>query len=395
MKKYKSLLFLFFYIPLYSSAQVDYYIKDTTTFIGNISIVNQGDKLNALSLKFRMNDSLVEFSPDEIREYGFKNGVVYRSFRINVNGESKTYFFKRLYKGTTNLYYLKTKERGEEFFITKHDSLGLKILPPDKSKYTQILKETLTECETIINDLPSVSLNKAHLNRLFIDYHECHGYPHPRTRFGLYLGLTSTKYAANDFTTLLHIIDFKNSIRLMAGGFLDIPLGKGNFSFHPELYGRYIGAVYSKQGIILDDNISNNPTQIGPVGTSPSSIILDYDMVINHTSLSLPLLLRYNFYRPETSLFFEGGPLYSRTIKDNSTFFLYENLKDEVIYHTPLPPYFLKNQFGYALGGGAIIKYGSNSSIYSALRYSQFYNLGNEVMPLNFSEIHLHVGLMF
>jgi hypothetical protein len=372
MKAYLLLLLILLSF-LASKAQPDYFIKDTTTFIGNISIEPRSPKSSALSLQLTRNDSVLTFSPDEVSEYGVKNGDIYRSFTVTVEGVSKSYFFKRLFEGSVNLYYLKTQERGEEFFITRYDSLGLQQLPPEKEKFTSILEETLTGCDGISKNISNTSLTKAQLVRLFKEYQNCRGYPHPRARYGLYLGLASVKYSASGISSAFDVVDFSNTTRFMGGVFLDFPLGKGNFTFHPELNGRHIGAVFS------DEEASSG-----------------YDMVIHHTSLSLPLLLRYNLYRPKVTSFFEGGLILSHSLQDKSILYQYQRLLGTRIdYSLYSSPHLLKNQYGYAMGAGIISKYSEKFSLYSAVRYNQYYTLGDWTQKLNFSEIQFHIGLMF
>jgi hypothetical protein len=91
-------------------------------------------KSSEITCKFRhSNGKTVDYSPDEIAEFGFKNNKVYISKKIN----GKKIFFEYLVKGNLNLYSLKEKKK-ERYFI-ENELYGISEL---KLLYETIYGET-------------------------------------------------------------------------------------------------------------------------------------------------------------------------------------------------------------------------------------------------------------
>ena len=62
-------------------------------------------KTNAQFIMVKSGDMETKYTPDQITEYGFKDGPVYKSKNISVSGQPKRVFLERIERGKLTLYY--------------------------------------------------------------------------------------------------------------------------------------------------------------------------------------------------------------------------------------------------------------------------------------------------
>jgi len=153
---------------------------------------------------------------------------------------------------------------------------------------------------------------------------------------------------------------------------MDIPIRVSNFSLHSEIYYRRYGTSQSfdKAG-------------------------LSYDLVINSSTICFPLLVRYSLLSKKISPYFQAGPIYSRTIKNEGTLFQYNTVKNNTYISIIDSPILQENMGGFSIGSGMILQLGSKYACFGDISYNKFYNFEKVNRLLNLSEITLRIGLIF
>jgi len=75
-----------------------------------------------ISYKKHKNSERQELLPNEIKEYGLRDGKSsYKSFEISIDGNIKSVFLKSVILNGTNYYYY--KEKGLQMFFIEQDDL--------------------------------------------------------------------------------------------------------------------------------------------------------------------------------------------------------------------------------------------------------------------------------
>jgi hypothetical protein len=368
-------LWIFFlatvFIPVIATAQFDYYTTDSIKTHG-IKLIDGGDYANSRVCQVKRGDEIVNYFPDEISEYGFKNGRIYVSFPVLSDGKITRYFFKRLVDGKINFYYLGAERGIGNFFILEEGNTFLTELPKKNTEFADLLKNVTSDCRSVAGNIPFVRYNEYSLSRFVKYYNSCDMRPLPRLKYGFLSGINAMKFSAIEKASIFSAPEYKNVWNLSVGAFVDIPVLSSNFSLHPEMW-------YSEDCI---------------------SVAFDYletgnDLVINYSSISFPFLVRYSFLNTNISPYFQGGPVYSRALKNESTLYGYESIGNSIYIDVINSEVMQNNLFGFSLGSGIISKYGSKYSWLSEIRYTNYYNLESESKILNLSKITFAVGLIF
>ena len=121
MKKHRLFLFLGL-LPLQIFAQNTYYTLDSTTYV-NSEVNDRGDHSNALYCYVENKGAEIAYTPDRVSEYGFSDGRIYKAFTVNVNGQTKKYFFEKLTNGDITIWYIHLKGDIKRFYVDENDLL--------------------------------------------------------------------------------------------------------------------------------------------------------------------------------------------------------------------------------------------------------------------------------
>jgi hypothetical protein len=349
--------------------QKGYYSTDSITFSG-IDLVDGSIKMNQRFCQIKKGEEILKYSPYEVKEYGFQNGLTYKSFEIKLNDQVTRYFLERVIEGKINLYLLRT-EGGVKYYM-ETDRSGLEELPAINDEYRDLLAIRVSDSPEALHNIPFVRLKKHNLIRLIKDYNNDYIRLFPRIQYGFTIGITSDKLSAVDKESLYSIPDYKSDLSISAGAFIDLPVNASNFSFHPEVY-------YKRNGTSKAFDQGNT----------------SHDLVINYSCINIPLLFRYSILKDKLSPYFQGGPVYSRIIKNESALYEYRSVDNNIYIDVINSPVLQKNRGGFSVGSGVISNYESKYSWFAELRYSKFYNLKQENKLINHSEFSLGIGLLF
>lgn len=100
MMKYLYILFLIVFFPILAFGQNEYFSTDSITSTG-IKLIDGGDLINSKLCQVKKGDKIIEYTPYEVKEFGFKDGRVYVSKEIQVSDSTIKVFLERLYEGKT------------------------------------------------------------------------------------------------------------------------------------------------------------------------------------------------------------------------------------------------------------------------------------------------------
>ena len=330
-------------------------------------------KENALFIRAKEGNKITKYSPDDLTGYQLKNGKTFRSFNVEINGQSKRYFFERLFRGKINLYYLNVESDVNKFYITESDSLPLLPIPEKSEELVEFFNRYVQNCPQAIRNIEHVKLERNLLKRFFRDYHNCSASPLPRLRYGFALGLAADKFASVEHGGILAIPNYKYDVGLFGGAFIDVPIGSGNLSLQPGIYFKRSGNSVAFDGFEVS-----------------------YDLISSYSSLTLPILLKYTFLSANNSPFLTIGPVFSRVVKKEILLYEYRLIKNDVYIDFNDMPALANNQGGISIGGGMIFKYGSTHSLFGEFRFSKLHSIFPQRKEvLNVNEALLTFGMLF
>jgi len=369
-----TLIFFFFLASIVSFGQNSYYLKKESTSLGiNLEVTNEVE--NSKFCNVYLGDSLVKYTPYEVSEYGFEQGIVYLSKEIKLNGEKKRVFLKRLHQGKMSLFYY--RDKGLRTFFIEKDSSVLMELPKKDSANKNFRMNLLTftdDCPFVENCIPFVEYRKHSLTKFIRRYNECEDRSFKYSRYGLtigygFAGLIKPSSVKN---ALINNFDLKYDGGITWGLFGDFPILNSSFSLNTELFFSKYGYSSSK---IIDD--------------------VDMDLVINVSSIKMPIMIRYKLTGRKLSPFLNAGAIFVRNVQLDER--LYEaTITDNVIRINDNPDYsFIPvNQLGYTAGTGLEYRLNSRNSLFFELRYSKLLQYSNTDY-LNTSEFNLMTSINF
>lgn len=350
------IIFLITFLPIISFGQSEYFSTDSSTYVG-IKLINGGDLINSQLCQVEKRDTVITYTPYEVKEYGFKDGRVYISKEIQIADSSKRVFLERLHRGETTLFYYKGKGV-KTFFIQKDSTLFVEVPKQNTAKedYSKQLLDLTKDCSNVSDACKLVSYNKKSLSRFITRYNLCELKPFPHFRYGVLIGYEFSKLITSDEENKnLKYFDYKYDGGFSVGLFIDNPILVSDFSLHVEFF-------LSKHGYSYHKLVDNK----------------DVDFVANYTSLNVPLLVRYAYPSNKIRPFINVGINGTYFIKNET--FLYETAINETtieINDTGITSMISDFQLGYVIGGGFEYKLNYKNSLFFELRYCNQYKQGN------------------
>ncbi len=362
--------------PAIAFGQTDYYMKDTLVAVG-IKLVDNGNLENSKFCQVKNKKGIIKYSPDEIDEYGFKDGRVYVSKEIQVSDSVKKFFLLRLAEGETTLYSLSGTGK-KRFFIEKDSSklFELQKFDPenDHRSFNDYLVGFSSDCPQVNDAAKLVSYNNGSLTKFIRRYNNCDGRPFPHFKYGAMLGLELTRLIPTSVeeNAYLKLFDFKYDAGYSFGLFIDHPILVSDFSLHLEAY-------YSQHRFQLYQHSNGN----------------DYDFAGNLSSIKVPLMIRYTYPTNKIRPFLNAGGIFSFAIENRYS--IYEATIGEGVIEIDRineSPQFDTSQMGYTLGAGIEYKLNYRQSLFFELRTNKLYGFSGP-KALNSSEIYFTTGINF
>jgi len=353
---YSSILICLF--PFLGIAQSDYILIDSTLHVG-VSMINQGTNENSRSCVLqKKNGETIRYSPDQVKEYGLKNGNKYISFTIQENGQAKTSFFQVFRSPYITLYYLPSNQNSSHFFYADQGTDSIIALPNDRKVFQEMMKKSISGNPDAQKNTTYLHLKKGNIGAFmeYLDKNETFYFPH--ASFGIMSGYKSTVVSmvanAEKFTKNLRI----NTKSIPLGIFADFPINRGRVSVHPEVW-------FSTLHVSQDFEYNG----------------IAYLLKGDYSYFSFPLLIRYTRTKKHTSPYFQFGPVLSVTGKDK-TQITSANISATYNNRDMLK----KNMAGFNVGTGIVFHRRKAISFGAEVRYSRLYNLKRNYQFNNFQE---------
>jgi hypothetical protein len=357
-----------FTIPVFG--QGGYYVADSTSSYG-VKIIDLGISNSYFGSIKRGND-VVKFTPYEISEYGLEKGRVYKAFDIEIDDRNERYFFEELVKGNINLYNLRLKEGINKYYILTEETSHLQELIFNKNELQSLISTYVSNCSEAAQNLKYLKPNKFSLKRYLNYFNSCSNYPYPKIRYGFKIGIAGTQFYPVDKSSIYAIPDYNSDISFTIGSFIDLPVLSSNLSFTPAIY--YKGNHYSK-------SVSN------PNGS--------FDLIMNYSTVSFPLLFKYSFLGDGNIPFIQFGPVYSQVIKEKAILYNYKIIDNNIFIDINDYPVIQKNMDGFSIGSGIILDSEKNYKLFGELQYNHLFNLSSNSKNFNFGEFSINAGIIF
>lgn len=354
--------------PIFLFAQRGYYSIDSTSFTG-IKLIDGGN-LNFKICQIRKGEKIIQYSPEQVKSYGFNDRRFYKAFSIDVNGRQEKYFLQLLVPGKLALYYA-VVEGEKKYFLTDSIHSAPIEIPQVLKNDKQFVDQILAECAPEIKNIPYVRTRKNDLMRFMKDYNSCADRPILRNRYGIQLGATSGNLSAVNYRRLYPVPGNMNFSSYSLGAFADIPFSSINLSLHPELSFEHFS---SSKAFNQED---------------------DYDLVLNSSSVTLPVYLRYTVMKNLLSPFFQLGPVYSRSLRNNRTLYQYDTVGNDLFISLIDSQVLQDNMAGFSFGTGAVLNYGSRYSWFAEANFSKIHNLKKNTNLYNRYEFAFKIGILF
>lgn len=372
--KFSIIFVLFYALPILLSGQKNYYATKNEISYG-VYLIKGNDIQNSKFCHVIKDNEYIKLLPDEILEYGFKDGSVYFSKEIFLSNVYKQVFLERLVKGPINLYYFKD-EKYKTFFIENDDKILIELPKHTSDNRKENFKSALSgltpPCLNKSETFKLVTYSKKSLAQYVECLNNCDSRFFQFIKLGLYAGYGFTKLSpTNRRPSYLNFDVFKFNYNgsFNAGLFVDIPIIKTNVSLHFE-------TSYSKNKIFDYQKINDN----------------EYEMTLTYSSLSFPLLIRYTYPYANISPYINIGPIYSCNFKNsNSIYELVGNVfHDFSNYYEIIPD----NLVGYSIGVGIQKKITFRNFLFTELRFNKLYGLYSYEF-VNKGEINIMLGINF
>lgn len=363
------IIVIIFTIPVFG--QSGYYSTDSSTSVG-IELIDFGIS-NSYFCSVKRGDNVVKFTPDEVAEYRIDMGPVYKAFDIVIDNKKERYFFEQIVKGNINLYNLRLKGGINKYYIITNDSLvNLQELILTRDETQSIISNYIDNCSKAAQNLKHLKPNKHSLKRYLNYLNSCSNYPYPKIQYGFKIGISATQFYPVDESSIYAIPDYNSDFSFEIGAFIDIQIVSSNLSFIPEIY--YKGNHYSK---------------------SFSNSYESFDLIMNYSTFSFPLLFKYSFLRDGNIPFIIFGPIYSRVIKDKASLYKYEMADNDILIEINDSPIIRKNMGGFSIGSGIILDSEKKYKWFGEVQYKYLFNVNSSNNNFNLGAFSINAGILF
>ena len=360
--------FVIVFLVDHAHSQTNDFIETDSTFEFGVRLIEGSRLENSQFIRLKKGKEVIQYSPRDIKSYGFK-GNVFESLSIITNGREERWFFRRVVKGKLSIYFLPVGKR-EKFFVKSDDDLALKEIPNDGLE--NFLREHVKDCDMSVKNAKHVKLKENSIARFFKDYDGCSNSYLPRFRYSLSVGVNVTGLSANNAEGIVGSLNYEQTVGFRVGFTIISQIEQSNFAL---ITGPTFQTYKSSNQLAGDD--------------------FTYDAVINQSRLNLPLLLRYSFYKSKSIPFIEFGPSYSRFLNGTSSFYSYETINNSVYIEREESSFIDEHQIGLAFGSGIIIDYDANLSFSGRIGFEKWYPTRASDNLLGVNQIVITLGVLF
>ncbi|MEL6560937.1 MAG: porin family protein [Bacteroidota bacterium] len=345
-----------------SQAQRSGYVATDTSLVISYYLIKKKPEDNARFVYENISGQLKKYTPNDITQYGFKDGTIYVSKEIEENGKPRKVFLERLTTGKLTLYYYAIGKTGT-FYLEK-DSTEFFKLNKANDQYKQQIIEVTDRISWIEEQLNFVKYDRLSLIKIIKKYNENDNSRFPYIRYGVSAGVSyvSVSVPNNPSSGFNPDLNFSASGTFNIGLFTDIPIEKTDFNVHTGI----------------------NITKIGLKGTTEGANSTQ-EAIVNSTSFSIPLLIRYVKPAKNWRPFINGGFNFRYHFENSTRLFETRRsstriIVDELTNQTVLNDTML----GFSFGAGVLYNYGPKSIIGGELRFNKHWWDSNQLSKNQF-----------
>lgn len=325
------------------------YIINTAgdTIRGYINDQNWGSNPKKVYFKEEIEGKAIKYAPATIKAFAtegdiYLSAIIGRSLsskRVNklddydkLNLLTDTLFLQAVVLGPKSLYYHKSLEGIENFYIKNGESLSLleykkykktidqKEIITEVKTYLLQLKEYFKDCESIQGSLISLEYSRKQMENIFSAYYEKCSTERPESKkirgrllfkYGMKAGISrTTLHFSSDLYKHLADADYKSSLDYTLGISADIILARnrGKWSLNNELF----YTRYKVDGMYNDHEIGNNYK------------VINTELGFSH--LKLNTSVKYRFNMKDSDLYLNAGISHGLILQEIS------NRLDETYY---------------------------------------------------------------
>lgn len=367
MKRYLVFLLLITIKITVTHGQSNYYAADSV-LVNGLQIISADFNL----LKVKLSGAIVTFTPDDITEFGLKDGTVYFSREIMIDEMPRKVFLQQLIKGETSLYFYRNKWKS--FYFAERDTHNLVVLP--KGQLKEHLQTFTSDCNNLGHAARLATYNRGSLKRFFKEYNSCTTPKNfPFLKYGVYFtaGLTQPVFSSGEQYSIFKDMELTPQMKINGGIFAEIPF------YNFENLSIYLGAGYDRNNY--------------------SSINKSYDtqrlVDINYSAIKIPLLLRYTFSRHKYMPYINAGFTSSIHLQNEGVLYSSRWLNPTTLQMDVPEKEKLHSQHlpGYAAGAGIQFPIDYRRRISLEVRYNQAYSLTPNTFHRNTLELVSGINL--
>ncbi len=369
-------LLLIFLIPLITSSQNNYFVSDTATNVGVVLV--DGDVLtNQMVCKVKKGKTIVEYTPWQVREYGFEDGTTYLAKNIPVPDSTRRVFLERLVKGKYSLYYYEG-EAGTTFFLEQDSTLFVELTKHGEDyghrNFRDDLRHYTADCPQMADAIKLVRYNRAGYKKLMKQYEKCKKRPFPFLKFGISAGYSACKLVPKSTIPIpeLSQMEYRYEGGFVAGIFMECPVLLSDISVVAEL-------LYTHHDFAASTSVRSQ----------------EFDYFGKMSSLQLPVLVRYAFPSNRIRPFLNVGAVF--LFNFNNEEMLYSaTIGQNVIEINDMPEITLipNSMIGYSIGGGFAVQILPRNWFSVDIRYNSYYALTSS-RAMDISEFQIKSGISF
>ncbi|MBN2349877.1 MAG: outer membrane beta-barrel protein [Bacteroidales bacterium] len=332
-----------------------YYITESTTQMG-VNLEDGGDRTNSKFCQVKNGEIIKRYTPNEVVEYGFKDGRVYVSKQIQIGESLQRVFMERLLTGENTLYYYKGKKI-RRFYIEK-DSVSLieisKKSSDNSSSFHEKLAEITSDCEYYKEISGNAGYTKYSIAKFISGYNSCEKIPFPYTKYGFFVGLIHTRLIAsrNNSNEIFESVNFNADQSIYFGAFFDAPIKASDFSTYLGL--GFYHSIFSWKSDFFNSLVD--------VSTSLSTI-------------EVPVLLRYTVPHIKIRPYVNIGLNYALNIVNDNTITQMYLAEDQVQKITDKYNLASDQQIGYAYGAGIQYQLDYKKSVFFEIRVNREFSI--------------------
>jgi opacity protein-like surface antigen len=339
--------------PVSVLSQRAYILGDSSAHYGlKILEGTRRDNYQFIKVKDREEGVVTTYYPNDISEYGLKDGTTYVSRTITINGEERKVFLNRLALGTLTLYHYNSKSH-QAYYLETPDARLIELPRDGDRNYKDILSEHLSVCPYSKDNVRLVRYRDSSMGRLVSYDNKCTAKPFPYRKFGIVAGygitslLTPSNYNG-PFEGSEKVDNYKGGL---FGFSFDQPIYASHYSVHAELL------------------VSRSSYSYGRLKNDRHT-----DMVVNLTSLDIPLQARYTFTSSKTRPFINAGGILSYRLQNSSALYNSTVTATETIVNDVIDDLVSDWGGGFAGGAGMQFNVSFRSTFSIELRYSKVYS---------------------